>query len=49
MCNKKRCSLLRAMFLLLGLICVSLGVYFDGVKAVIANAIALCMSCIGLG
>jgi hypothetical protein len=24
-------------------------VCFDGVQAVIANAIALCMSCIGLG
>lgn len=49
MCNKKRISLLRGLFLLLGLICVILGVCFDGVQAVIANAIAVCMSCIGLG
>jgi hypothetical protein len=49
MSNKNRASLLRGIFLALGLICIALGVRFDGVKAVIANAIALCMSCIGLG
>jgi hypothetical protein len=49
MSNKNRASLLRGIFLALGLICVALGVCFDGVQAVIANAIALCMSCIGLG
>ena len=37
------------ILLALGLIGVTLGVCFDGVQAVIANAIALCMSCIGLG
>lgn len=49
MSNKKRISLLRGLFLALGMLCLLLGVCFDGVQAVIANAIALCMSCIGLG
>lgn len=47
--SKKRIHLLRSAFLALGLICVILGVCFDGVRAMVANAIALCMSCIGLG
>lgn len=47
--NKKKVAILRSAFLALGLICVILGVCFDGVQAVVANAIALCMSCIGLG
>ena len=49
MSKKKRTSLLRGAFLALGLSCVVLGVCFDGVRAMVANAIALCMSCIGLG
>ena len=49
MANKNRSSLLRGILLALGLMGVTLGVCFDGVQAVIANAIALCMSCIGLG
>ena len=47
--STKRISLLRGIILATGLICMTLGICFDGVKAVIANAIALCMSCIGLG
>ena len=42
-------SLLRWSFLVLGAGAVILGVCFDGVQAAVANAIALCMSCIGLG
>lgn len=49
MSNKNRTSLLRGILLAAGVLCVILGVCFDGVQAVIANAIALCMSCIGLG
>lgn len=47
--NKKKVSILRGTFLVLGVVCVTLGICFDGVQAVVANAIALCMSCIGLG
>jgi hypothetical protein len=49
MMKNNKISILRAIILAVGLIFVGLGVYFDGLKAVIANAIALCMSCIGLG
>ena len=41
--------ILRNILLIVGLVCVAIGICFDGVRAVIANAIALCMSCIGLG
>ena len=47
--SKKRLALLRGGLLALGALCVIIGVCYDGVQAVIANAIALCMSCIGLG
>ena len=47
--SKKRMALLRGCLLALGVICIVAGVCFNGVQAVIANAIALCMSCIGLG
>ncbi len=47
--SKKRVFILRCALGLMGLGCVILGVCFDGVQAVVANAIALCMSCIGLG
>lgn len=47
--NKKTGCILRGVFLALGLVGVILGVCFDGVHAVVANAIALCMACIGLG
>ena len=45
----KTLQLLRWGCLLLGAAAVVLGVCFDGVQAAVANAIALCMSCIGLG
>ena len=41
--------ILRNILLIAGLACVTIGICFDGVRAVVANAIALCMSCIGLG
>lgn len=44
-----RNKILRNILLMTGLVCVTIGICFDGVRAVIANAIALCMSCIGLG
>jgi hypothetical protein len=47
--SKKSMALLRGCLLALGAVCVAIGICFDGVQAVIANAIALCMSCIGLG
>lgn len=47
--SKNKVALLRGVFLGLGLVGVLLGTCFDGVQAVVANAIALCMSCIGLG
>ena len=45
----KTVNLLRCSLLLLGAGAVVLGICFDGVQAAVANAIALCMSCIGLG
>lgn len=47
--SKNRLALLRGILLAVGMLCLLLGVCFDGVQAVVANAIALCMSCIGLG
>ena len=45
----KTLTLLRCSLLALGAGAVILGICFDGVQAAVANAIALCMSCIGLG
>ena len=42
-------AILRYSLLALGAVAVLLGICFDGVQAAVANAIALCMSCIGLG
>ena len=47
--SRKTIRTVRVACLLVGVVAVVLGVCFDGVQAVIANAIALCMSCIGLG
>lgn len=47
--KKTTVAAVRYALLGLGAVCVILGLCFDGVQAVIANAIALCMACIGLG
>ena len=44
-----RIRLLRWVIAGLGVCGIIYGICYEGVAAVIANAIALCMSCIGLG
>ena len=47
--NKKTIVLLRSLIAGLGICGIVYGACNSGVAAVVANAIAVCMSCIGLG
>ena len=47
--NKKNIILLRSLIIIIGICGIIYGVSHSGVSAVVANAIAVCMSCIGLG
>ena len=47
--SPKVTQLLRWVIVGLGICCIVFGICHDGVAAMVANAIALCLSCIGLG
>ena len=47
--NQKTIIFLRSVIAGAGICAIAYGISQDGVRAVVANAIAVCMSCIGLG